>query len=545
LPAMAHRAWFLLLCLSFLCLPIMCGAEELECSVILGHGAVAIVRVGPIRAQTAPKVIDLSVQFGDGTELEATLEAAPNSDGVSLVHLPSNFYRENEAAVYLLSYQAPLNDWYCRVKTNPIGLVVAVDDADFSLTPKNVTVEVPQSFQVDGSAVSPPTFEPNGGFSGTQFIVTIATKTADATVHYTTDGTVPTMESPICPNAVIIKLGGSKSFKLKAVAFVRSGPSNTYLSSHLSTSEDYTQVGWLSMPEARRMFKADPMDTYERVPGLKLRNNQMVSTVLCDPVEGQVVGILLRSLKHCRGKSLPFVDVGGNNGVFTAIAARLDCPTLVVEPQPSCADRIRTHIHLNAERPGLVRLVQGFVGEVTGPFRGAEDSGDCNGGWPIGRKGRQLDLQSYRLEDLVSEPVDFLKIDVEGHELQVFSGARSLFETNSSRRVSNVVVEVNPNWWTTVPLPGLIQGPVVWEPIDDGMEFFEWMCNEGYTMYLLQRVGYEYPAATTARMLPRDSPEVPGALYHLTPDDLPILVYGSLAIKEGFYLWLTLSPLEV
>lgn len=147
--------------------------------------------------------------------------------------------------------------------------------------------------------------------------------------------------------------------------------------------------------------------------------------------------LLLGVLPRCR----VVFDVGANVGDWTAIALGINRELEVhcFEPSPATFSRLST-------RPFPGKVVLNNIG--LGSARGAGELlvfGDGSGmnslyrregleaGWGVKPQERRekvtLDTIDGYCRDRSVERVDYLKVDVEGHELEVFKGARAMLET--------------------------------------------------------------------------------------------------------------------
>jgi len=120
------------------------------------------------------------------------------------------------------------------------------------------------------------------------------------------------------------------------------------------------------------------------------------------------------------------VDVGANIGYYMLLADQCVGPSgriICVEPSVENLPELRRNIDANALRNVELHEValgaeNGEVGLKTGINSGVAELGQAEHVVPV-----------QRLDALVSDRVDFLKIDVEGYEGQVIEGASRLIET--------------------------------------------------------------------------------------------------------------------
>jgi FkbM family methyltransferase len=134
-------------------------------------------------------------------------------------------------------------------------------------------------------------------------------------------------------------------------------------------------------------------------------------------------------LVTARAKGVTFVDVGANAGLYTAMALRSGARSVVaVEPLPELADRLRSTYGRRVDvvagalssASGSASLTVPVVDGIQRHTRATLNGGDVEGG-------RTLSVPLSTLDDLGLEAGAMVKIDVEGHELEVLAGgARSL-----------------------------------------------------------------------------------------------------------------------
>jgi FkbM family methyltransferase len=142
------------------------------------------------------------------------------------------------------------------------------------------------------------------------------------------------------------------------------------------------------------------------------------------------------------------VDVGAFVGLYSvAVARRLGPGGRVVafEPDPDSFALLAQHVRLNGVE-GRVELVRAAVGERSGevPFLGGglSESHVLGGSAPAAGRVPCVTLD----EVLEGRRVDVLKVDVEGYEAQVLSGAHRIL-ADPARRPRALFIELHPYAW--------------------------------------------------------------------------------------------------
>ncbi|HEY9644556.1 MAG TPA: FkbM family methyltransferase [Coleofasciculaceae cyanobacterium] len=135
------------------------------------------------------------------------------------------------------------------------------------------------------------------------------------------------------------------------------------------------------------------------------------------------------------------IDVGANVGVYTFSAAQqvgASGRVLAIEPFSSCVRCLQETCRSNqlswvtvcagaaSDRPGTARLSLHSSSELNEVVR--DESAEA--GHPSGSSGNFEDITCFTLDNLVEQEqlqqVDWLKIDAEGHEMQVLAGSDRL-----------------------------------------------------------------------------------------------------------------------
>lgn len=175
--------------------------------------------------------------------------------------------------------------------------------------------------------------------------------------------------------------------------------------------------------------------------------------------EQHVIFHLYRTVKSIKGRGCIMVDVGMNDGWFTQMAAMLECQVYAFEIQKRCIDYSR----MSAKKNNLQHKVAIFQYPVSSENNKEmtlkyDPDAPCSGvfGWsradcpqcPEKVTNKTHTFTSVSLDsffhDCPNEVIDFLKVDVEGHETQVLIGAEDLFRTHRIRQMS---VEIIPERW--------------------------------------------------------------------------------------------------
>jgi FkbM family methyltransferase len=146
--------------------------------------------------------------------------------------------------------------------------------------------------------------------------------------------------------------------------------------------------------------------------------------------------ILLRKLVR---PGMQVIDVGANIGLYSLLLARLVEPTgsvLAFEPEPNLFAILRENcVSNNATNLVLFQCALGRMNGLASFHRSAFNSGDNR----LGRASAAHDAVEVRVERFDdfqpdSKP-DFVKIDVQGHELAALSGMERALSPNPGVRV--------------------------------------------------------------------------------------------------------------
>lgn len=158
-------------------------------------------------------------------------------------------------------------------------------------------------------------------------------------------------------------------------------------------------------------------------------------TIIC---EGSYEPILSKILFQTGINARTFVDVGANAGFYSLSLAILnpEVKTISIEPNAEVAAILAKNIEINNldKRITIVNSAVGsnveesrtlFIPKITGTGGGSLNNLHPEEGKPVTRE-----IKVDTLDNLISnmEPVDLMKIDVEGFEFEVIKGSESLIE---------------------------------------------------------------------------------------------------------------------
>lgn len=137
-------------------------------------------------------------------------------------------------------------------------------------------------------------------------------------------------------------------------------------------------------------------------------------------------------------------DVGANLGIYSlaALASEANATVHAFEPTPEIADQLRKVAELNGLR---LRVYEMAVSSKTGHAKLNRYRGDLgtNSGMNFvfgnADPGDPNRVSTVRLDDFCLEKdilrIDLLKVDVQGHEYEVFQGAKNLLDRGVIRQI--------------------------------------------------------------------------------------------------------------
>jgi FkbM family methyltransferase len=234
----------------------------------------------------------------------------------------------------------------------------------------------------------------------------------------------------------------------------------------------YRRAGWLERAAARARGHLGPSlrEPLKRVYHTLLRLQTGGRGLECALPGGETIRVLpeyahlswnpdeYRAFREAVRPGAVALDIGANAGAYALVLGRWVGPSghvYAFEPVPASFDGLARHVALN----GLVSTVtpvRAAVGDREGPapLRLAGTPGESRlAGSATADDGATVDVDMTTIDAFCARTgivPDFIKIDVEGAELDVLRGAR---ETLRARGPSLALfVELHPSIWTTMGL---------------------------------------------------------------------------------------------
>ncbi|KFM20079.1 Protein-L-isoaspartate O-methyltransferase [Marine Group I thaumarchaeote SCGC AAA799-P11] len=137
------------------------------------------------------------------------------------------------------------------------------------------------------------------------------------------------------------------------------------------------------------------------------------------------------------------VDVGSNIGYFTTLFSKLVGDSGKVysfEPAPKNFELLKKNVSFNnLKNVSIYPMAASDASERKNLFLSTWNFGD-NRLFEKPRDERDQDretieVEAIRLDEITQEKIDFIKIDVQGFELQVINGAKKLFDNNNDLKI--------------------------------------------------------------------------------------------------------------
>jgi FkbM family methyltransferase len=155
-------------------------------------------------------------------------------------------------------------------------------------------------------------------------------------------------------------------------------------------------------------------------------NHATVEEVILRGIKGQPEAALIKSIKKDLPDRATFIDVGGNIGTFFWQFVDVCKKVYVFEPIPRLNDVITQSIRYNNVEN--IVLIPKAVGNETKTIKMLDNNNSSVVDSSESLNVIEIPVTSLDFEFQDLEKVDFVKIDVEGYELNVLKGAENLID---------------------------------------------------------------------------------------------------------------------
>jgi FkbM family methyltransferase len=136
---------------------------------------------------------------------------------------------------------------------------------------------------------------------------------------------------------------------------------------------------------------------------------------------------------------LTVLDIGAHHGLYTMLASKLigaSGRVIAFEPSPRERKRLKRHVHMNScSNVCISEVALGNATKRENLYLAGNDDNWCNSMRPpaVRTETKLVEVQVKTLDEFLSESaisrVDFVKMDVEGAELEVLGGATKLLNS--------------------------------------------------------------------------------------------------------------------
>jgi FkbM family methyltransferase len=128
-------------------------------------------------------------------------------------------------------------------------------------------------------------------------------------------------------------------------------------------------------------------------------------------------------------KGAVVVDVGANVGWYTLLACKLGAKKVFAfEPNPRMVELLKMSVAVNGYKD-RVSITQAACLAYAGAAVFTVDPREVGGGHIGGAGAATSTVDTVRLDEVIPDRVDIIKIDVEGYEPEVIAGAAKLLES--------------------------------------------------------------------------------------------------------------------
>jgi len=160
-------------------------------------------------------------------------------------------------------------------------------------------------------------------------------------------------------------------------------------------------------------------------------DNEWISNIIQNQKHYDLLGTIVHLLSV--NKNSVCVDVGSHIGYFTLLMAKKAKKVYAFEPEPKNFSLLKENIELNnLKNVILINKAVGLKNQKRWLYIDEKNKGHCSFNKISNKK---VLVESIRLDDIIKENVDFMKIDVEGYEYEVLKSGENLIKKSDNLKM--------------------------------------------------------------------------------------------------------------
>ncbi len=169
-------------------------------------------------------------------------------------------------------------------------------------------------------------------------------------------------------------------------------------------------------------------------------NRSTVEQVIMEGVFSQPEVALIKEIRNRLPEEMVMVDVGGNIGTFLCQFIDKCSKVYVFEPIPRLNDVIKRSVEYNKDKK--VVLIAKAIGDQPGSVKMLDNNNSSIVTAGAGTAVLDIPVTTLDMECSDLQKIDFIKIDVEGYEVNVLNGASATIDKHRPF----ILVEVHPGF---------------------------------------------------------------------------------------------------
>lgn len=167
-------------------------------------------------------------------------------------------------------------------------------------------------------------------------------------------------------------------------------------------------------------------------------NRSTIEEVILEGTYSQPEEYLIKQLRHKLPDDMVLIDVGGNIGTFLSQFIDKCRQIFVFEPIPRLNNVITKSIEYNKDKK--VTLLPKAVGDIPGIVKMLDNNNSNIVDTDALTDFVEIPITTLDIEFAQINKIDFIKIDVEGYEVNVLNGARKII----AKYKPSILIEVHP-----------------------------------------------------------------------------------------------------